>query len=137
MKEARSHLIEFQVKPSAQRLAIMKYLMEHATHPTVDTIYNDLHESMPTLSKTTIYNTLKLLVEAGVVKTIHIEEKNIRYDANLSRHAHFRCKNCKCIYDLPIPESDTIYVEGIGELEIDEVHLYYMGYCKNCSQKNN
>ena len=47
------------IKPSVQRIAIMQYLMDHHTHPTVDEIYTALAPGMPTLSKTTVYNTLK------------------------------------------------------------------------------
>lgn len=43
------------IKPSVQRIAIMQYLMDHHTHPTVDEIYTALAPSMPTLSKTTVY----------------------------------------------------------------------------------
>ena len=53
------------IKPSVQRIAIMNYLIEHRTHPTVDEIYTALSPSIPTLSKTTVYNTLKLLSEQG------------------------------------------------------------------------
>lgn len=50
------------IKPSVQRIAIMKYLMEHRTHPTVDEIYTALSPTIPTLSKTTVYNTLKTMM---------------------------------------------------------------------------
>ena len=57
------------IKPSVQRIAIMNYLIEHRTHPTVDEIYTALSPSIPTLSKTTVYNTLKLLSEQGAAQT--------------------------------------------------------------------
>ena len=50
------------IKPSVQRIAIMKYLMEHRTHPTVDEIYTALSPTIPTLSKTTVYNNNILLL---------------------------------------------------------------------------
>ena len=43
-----------------QRIAIMEYLMDNPIHPSADDIYTALSPSMPTLSKTTVYNTLKL-----------------------------------------------------------------------------
>lgn len=58
------------IKPSVQRIAIMKYLMEHRTHPTVDEIYTALSPTIPTLSKTTVYNTLKILSEQGAAQTL-------------------------------------------------------------------
>ena len=63
------------IKPSVQRIAIMTYLMEHRTHPTVDEIYTALAPSIPTLSKTTVYNTLKLLSEQGAAQTLTIDER--------------------------------------------------------------
>ena len=60
MNASKQYLLNFGIKPSLQRLAVMKYLMQYHTHPTVDEIYAALHSSIPTLSKTTIYNTLSL-----------------------------------------------------------------------------
>ncbi|MDO5570057.1 MAG: transcriptional repressor [Bacteroidales bacterium] len=134
MESVIAHLLSHNIKPSVQRLAIMKYLMEHKTHPTADMIYNDLFKDIPTLSKTTVYNTLKLLSENGAAKVIGIEEKNARYDGDMTPHAHFRCKNCGCIYDIPLEANDKLFVEGIGELIVDEVHIYYKGYCKECAE---
>ena len=70
------------IKPSVQRIAIMNYLIEHRTHPTVDEIYTALSPSIPTLSKTTVYNTLKLLSEQGAAQTLTIDERNTCYDAD-------------------------------------------------------
>lgn len=72
------------IKPSVQRIAIMNYLIEHRTHPTVDEIYTALSPSIPTLSKTTVYNTLKLLSEQGAAQTLTIDERNTCYDADTS-----------------------------------------------------
>ena len=58
-------LLEHNIKPSMQRIAIMEYLMNHPIHPSADDIYTALSPSMPTLSKTTVYNTLKLFSEQG------------------------------------------------------------------------
>ena len=60
MKSLQEHLIKNGINPSFQRLKILEYLMNNDTHPTVDNIYNALIDIIPTISKTTIYNTLKL-----------------------------------------------------------------------------
>ena len=86
------------IKPSVQRMSIMRYLMEHLTHPTVDEIYTSLSPEMPTLSKTTVYNTLKLLSDHGAIQTLTIDERNTCYDADTTPHAHFLCKRCGRIY---------------------------------------
>lgn len=131
-REIKDRLLQFGIKPSLQRIAIMQYLMTHRTHPTADMIFNDLYPGIPTLSKTTVYNTLKLLAEQGAVLCLNIDEKNTRYDGDISHHAHFRCKECGQVFDIPLQETDTIEVEGMGEFSVTECHLYYKGYCKKC-----
>lgn len=128
----KDRLLEFGIKPSLQRMAIMEYLMNHLTHPTADTIFNNLYSSIPTLSKTTVYNTLKLLEEQGAIQAISIDDKNMRYDADISRHAHFQCKRCSYIYDLPLKNTEAIEMECFGSLTITECQVYFKGYCEHC-----
>ena len=67
------YLQSFGIKPSVQRIAIMDYLLTHRTHPAIDEIYLALCEQIPTLSKTTVYNTLKLFVEHGAAQMLTID----------------------------------------------------------------
>lgn len=130
-------LLEHNIKPSMQRIAIMEYLMNHPIHPSADDIYTALSPSMPTLSKTTVYNTLKLFSEQGAALMLTIDEKNTNFDADTSVHSHFLCRRCGHIYDLKCPEA----VKKVESLEMDghqvtEVHYYYKGICKNCLRKD-
>lgn len=130
--KAIEHLMQHKIKPSLQRIAIMDYLMSFRTHPTVDEIYNSLLPSVPTLSKTTVYNTLKLFEKKGAVLSIGIDEKMIRFDGYTDDHAHFICLSCGCIYDLPIDQSLLANNQKTSELTITQAHLYYKGYCEKC-----
>jgi Fur family ferric uptake transcriptional regulator/Fur family peroxide stress response transcriptional regulator len=132
--EIGNRLLEFSIKPSVQRIAIMEYLMENPTHPTADTIFNDLYPSIPTLSKTTVYNTLKLLEEQGAIQSINIDEKNVRYDADISPHAHFKCKQCGCLHDFPLKDSSFFEFKDSGNFILTEYQVYYKGYCNNCKE---
>jgi Fe2+ or Zn2+ uptake regulation protein len=132
------YLIAHDIKPSVQRLAIMNYLNEHRTHPTADEIFTALAPSIPTLSRTTIYNTLKLFTQHGVVQAITIDERNEHYDADTSVHAHFLCRECGKIYDAFINDS---VIPGEKELreaghKVDEAYLFYKGVCRNCLKNN-
>ena len=64
---ARDYLEKCGIKPSLQRIAIVEYLMENRIHPTADDIYHALCIQVPTLSKTTVYNTMRLFAEQGAV----------------------------------------------------------------------
>ncbi len=120
-----------------QRIAIMEYLMDNPIHPSADDIYTALSPSMPTLSKTTVYNTLKLFSEQGAALMLTIDEKNTNFDADTSVHSHFLCKRCGHIYDLKCPEAikkaENIDMDGH---QVSEVHYYYKGICKNCLSKD-
>ncbi|MBR5237985.1 MAG: transcriptional repressor [Paludibacteraceae bacterium] len=132
MTEAIDILNSHNIRPSVQRIAILKYLLEHRIHPTVDDIYLALNPTMPTLSKTTVYNVLRNLVENGAVLALTIDEKNVRYDADISLHAHFRCQSCGELYDLKQPSMSD---ENIPGFEIENVHVYYWGKCPKCMNK--
>ncbi|MDR3366677.1 MAG: transcriptional repressor [Prevotellaceae bacterium] len=135
--EVVKRLEQFGVKPSLQRIAIMGYLMDNFVHPTVDTVFSGLSASIPTLSKTTVYNTLKLLARQGAVLELNIDDKNLRYDANIFRHAHFRCKQCGSVHDVPVGSFEALNVKSAGELVITESQLYYKGYCGRCKAEAN
>lgn len=61
---AYEYLLDHQIKPSVQRIAIMDYLLKHKTHPCIDEIYTALCKEIPTLSKTTVYNTPQVVCGA-------------------------------------------------------------------------
>lgn len=135
--ESYHRLIACNIKPSMQRIAIMNYLMENHTHPSADEIYMALSPTMPTLSKTTVYNTLKLFAEHGATQMLTIDERNANFDADTSKHAHFLCKKCGRIHDLHHSiEVREVEGEVIDGHEVTEIHYYYKGICKSCLTNN-
>lgn len=138
MKQAQDYLNSKEIHFSQQRIAIMDYLMKHRTHPTVDEIYLALSPQMPTLSRTTVYNTLKLFAEQEAIQIVNIEEKNARFDACTLPHAHFFCTKCGTIYDIPFSEeaereqSQPCSNPNLKEFTIKSTQIYYKGICPSC-----
>ncbi len=128
----RDRLINCGINPSLHRLKIYEYLVNHPTHPSVDEIYLKLHPEIPTLSKTTVYNTLKLLIDKNLIQSITIEEKEVRYDADISFHGHFKCTHCGQIYDIPMDPKLEEKISAIDGHRIQESHIYLRGICKKC-----
>lgn len=128
-------LIKCGIRPSVQRLAVINYLMENRIHPTVDKIFNDLYPTMPTLSRTTVYNTLKLLVESGAAIMLTIDERNTRFDAETKPHTHFMCYKCGTVTDLNI-NPPVLKGNYIDDCEILNSELYLYGHCPECVNKN-
>lgn len=131
------YLISYNIKPSVQRMAIMDYLLSHKTHPSIDEIYLALCKDIPTLSKTTVYNTLKLFVEHGAALMLTIDEKNACFDGDISLHAHFLCKKCSKIFDMPYSgEVKQVERVDMNGFQVDEIHQYYKGVCPACAKEN-
>lgn len=130
------HLKSHGIRPSMQRIAIMEYLLSHATHPTVDTIYCDLLPKMPTLSRTTIYNTLELFREKGAIRVLNIDNKTAHYDGDISGHAHFICHRCGKIYDVRIPRELIMQLSMIPKHLVEQTEINYNGVCSECLGPN-
>ena len=137
MKDGAKYLTECGLRPSMQRLAIYKYMATHPTHPTADEIFEALREMIPTLSKTTVYNTLKLFVEHGVVDEVFIDRTSERFDGNTELHAHFMCNCCGTIIDTPIAVPVMINSATPEGAQLAKTQLLYFGTCKNCLETNN
>jgi Fe2+ or Zn2+ uptake regulation protein len=118
------------VKPSPQRVAILQWLMDNRCHPTVDEIYRALEQIYPTLSRTTVYNTMWLLAEAGVIRAITIDRTTTRFDYSTHDHAHFRCRRCGCIVDVPMVEVQRSLPAGY---KAERTEVYFEGLCPNCT----
>lgn len=135
IENAKTFLTDVGINPSYQRLRILEYLINNRCHPTVDMIYNELIHEIPTLSKTTIYNTLNLFQKRGIILGLTIDENEVRYESNIVPHAHFKCEKCGEIFDVhlycPILSRGYVYNH-----KIHEGHLYLKGICKDCMSHN-
>jgi len=127
----KDFLINEGIHPSYQRLRIYEFLAQNNSHPTVDIIYSSLLKEIPTLSKTTVYNTLNLFHKKGIVLSLTIDENEVRYDANTKPHAHFKCVKCGRIFDIEIDR--TFLANGVVcRHKVNERHLYLKGICSDC-----
>lgn len=133
-KDLENELTNKNIHLSHQRLKILEYLDKSHFHPTVDQIFTDLQKEIPTLSKTTVYNTLKLLVQSDLAKVITIEDNETRYDIVLENHGHFKCESCGSIYDFDI-DFDSLTLSGLKNFKINEKKVYFKGICPRCSSE--
>lgn len=132
MDSVYNKLIELGIRPSVQRVAIMNYLATHHTHPTVEEVFLALKKKLPTVSRTTVYNTLRMLSEHGAASMITIDDHRVCYDGVTEPHAHFFCKRCEKVFDFETMEMPR-YTGEIGKgFRIDDTQLYYKGICPDC-----
>ncbi len=131
----RDMLKEKGISPSYTRQKIYEFLAASTDHPTADDIYRALIRELPTLSKTTVYNVIKLLCEHDLVKPVNMSSSEMRYEVWHEPHSHFRCTVCGTIYDIPpiIPRYDAKRLEGFI-IKDEEVNL--SGICPICQQES-
>ena len=127
----KSLLQQKGVKPSVQRLSILRYVIENMDHPSVDKIYQKLLPQIPTLSKTTVYNTLKQLTEKGLITALNIDDTEIKYDFIEQPHAHFICLSCGHIYDIEL-DSVIYQTQTVDGHQVVSTQISFKGICNNC-----
>ncbi|MBA3046169.1 MAG: transcriptional repressor [Candidatus Thermoplasmatota archaeon] len=122
------------IKVTPQRLEILRFLDTHHTHPSADEIYMELKKKHPSLSKTTIYNTIQSLKDCGLLVTLLISPNESRFDSLINPHHHLLCSECGKILDINVecPYSRKVLAGGH---RIDEVHGYFKGVCEKCLMK--
>lgn len=134
-EKAKDILKKYNIQPSVQRIKILEFLLKNRTHPSADEIYKHISTELPTLSKTTVYNTIEALMKKGVIKPVTIDSRELRVDAIIEPHAHFRCIECGQIYDIEVKIPDfTSKKVGDGHL-VKTQDLYLEGICSNCLKK--
>ncbi|MFB5678590.1 peroxide-responsive transcriptional repressor PerR [Paenibacillus terreus] len=134
VEHALQQLKNTGVRITPQRHAILNYLMESMGHPTADEIYRALEPQFPSMSVATVYNNLKVFLEAGMVHELTYGDNSSRYDANISDHYHIVCEKCGKIEDFSYPsllEVEKFAAEETG-FEVHGHRLELYGLCKSC-----
>lgn len=135
MEKYKDILKENNIRCTHQRIEVLRYLDENRIHPTVDEMYSELKSDIPSLSKTTVYNSLEVLEKNGIIKSITLSGTELRYDFDTSMHYHFVCEKCGKIIDfsLQYPNLQKIKEEGH---EINNVFGHIEGICSSCLKDN-
>ncbi|MCX6999857.1 MAG: Fur family transcriptional regulator [Candidatus Sumerlaeota bacterium] len=134
MKQIKKILESRKIRPSLHRLMVLEYIIRRHNHPTPEDIYNDLLTTIPAISRATVYNTLHLLQENGLVFSITIPGEETRYDYKGDSHAHFYCIHCGALRDIDY-KCSCLKKRKIGHNLITEVQVCFRGICENCQKR--
>jgi Fur family peroxide stress response transcriptional regulator len=121
-------------KVTPQRLAIYEVLKNCNMHPTAETIYNIISSDYPTMSLATVYKTLDLLKETGIIQELNIAGNTSRYDVISKPHPHILCTKCGRIenMDISLPKNMVSKAKKISGYDIQSFQLYFFGVCPYC-----
>ena len=126
----------FKVTP--QRLAIYEALQHAKTHPSAEMIFNQLQPHYPTMSLATVYKTIEILKEIGLIQVLNVGEDSFRYDADVSNHPHVRCMKCGRVDDIMGIESEefTDLISRSTSYKLTGQQFYFYGVCPKCQITN-
>ncbi len=119
------------LKVTPQRIAVMQALYK-LSHPRAEEIYNEVSESIPGLSPTTVYNVLDILASKGMIKRVKTDSGVMRYDAVSDHHHHMYCTDTDRVEDFYDPELDQILQnyftrKKIDGFKLEDIKLQLMG----------
>ncbi|MBC7933707.1 MAG: transcriptional repressor [Rubrivivax sp.] len=132
--EARLRESELRLTP--QRFAVLECLTRAGGHPTADEIAAEINRRFPRASRATVYNALKALRDAGLVREVLSQEAVTRYESNVEAHHHFVCRVCGKLEDVaPAAFAATPPDELQGGHSVETYEVVMRGVCAKCKRK--
>lgn len=122
------------ISPTQQRLAVYGYLLAQHTHPTADTVYQALCRDYPTLSRATVYNTMRALFRAGLLRIVTIDTEEQHFDADTTDHGHFHCTQCGELFDFDLSAGAMRQCVPSG-FQTALFDVYATGVCPRCQTR--
>ena len=127
MKTAISILRQCDILPTPQRIAVVQCVLHTKAHPTADDVLVSARRKCPTVSRATVYNTLNLLVEKGLIGMQTLKEGSVVFDPNVERHHHFIDEDTGDIYDIPWYQLLVKGKKAFEDFEILDVQVIMRG----------
>lgn len=124
---------------SKKRMIILETI-KYLKHPTAEQIYEEIHQNNPTISKSTVYRNLNVLLENKTIKKIKVLEGPDRFDYIDKEHFHIICNRCGRVFDFMYKFKNeelknTIYNQTGVMTNANSITMY--GICEECKSKEN
>lgn len=120
-------LEEHGIQPTAQRVAVAEYVLRTGEHPSADKVWAVVGENFPAISRATVYNTLNLFVEKGLLRELHLAPDSVLFDSNTERHHHFIDETTGQIYDIPWDQVEVSSNKPLPHFEVTDYQVVMRG----------
>jgi Fur family peroxide stress response transcriptional regulator len=122
------------IKMTHQRMEVFREVARSGDHPDAETVFKGVRRRIPSVSLDTVYRTLWLLLDLGLITTLGPARDRVRFDGNASSHHHFVCTKCGMARDFCSEEFDQLRVpdtvKALGHVERTQVE--FRGLCSRC-----
>ncbi len=120
-------LAQAGIRPTPQRLAVAEFVLAGRTHPTADGVFAAVQHTCPTISRATVYNTLRLLVNKGLLREQVLREGVTVFDAERTAHHHFVDEETGQIHDVPWEALKVYGADQLGGFEVHDLQVVLRG----------
>ena len=120
-------LVARGIQPSAHRVAVAQYVLATDEHPSADVVWSRVKERFPMISRATVYNTLNLFVEKGLLRELHLTAESVVFDPNVDRHHHLIDEESGRIYDIPWGDVEVCNITRMAGYEISDYQVVMRG----------
>ena len=115
------------IRPSPQRLAVARYVLCTGDHPSADQAWKQARNTLPGLSRASVYNTLNLLVRKGLIRPYAVSGGGVVFDANVGNHHHFIDEDSGRVHDLPCQAIEVSGIDKLANFEVRDYHVVMRG----------
>ena len=120
-----------------QRRLVLELVQTKDEHPTAAEVFEQASKAMPGISFATVYNSLRYLKDAGMIREIASFGKSpSRYDSETHRHDHAVCSECGRLVDFDLPGTVELMRSAarVSRFKAESVHLTLFGLCPKCRE---
>ena len=118
------------IQPSAHRVAVAEYVLSTREHPSADLVWKRVRERFPWISRATVYNSLNLFVERGLLQRLTIAEDSVVFDPIMETHHHFIDEKTGTIHDVAWERVQVCNIDSLQDYEVREYQVVMRGNLK-------
>ncbi len=123
-------------KATPQRITICRFVLRSRDHPTAQEIYRQVRHTYPTVSLATVYKTLGVLSELGLVQELPFQHGETRFDSHVEPHVNLVCRRCGNVSDLEhrLAREMVARVAATARFSPFGQRLDLYGLCQRCGR---
>jgi len=120
-----------------QRKVVLDVVRAGDSHPTASEVFEAARQALPGISFATVYNSLRYLKQAGLVREVAFGSGASRYDRETDRHDHAICSECGTLVDFDLPGTVRLIQSAAraSRFKAESVHLTLIGLCPGCRDR--
>lgn len=125
------------IRMTHQRIEIFLEIRRSHDHPSVAEVYEAVRGKMPSISLDTVYRTMRMFSELGLINRLSSTESSVRFDTNTCSHHHFFCTRCGGTIDFISRSLDDLEIpaEALKLGSVQRVQIEARGLCRECSEE--